>query len=66
MLRVLDSPAIAGRALRGRSVRALDDADFATTVNRGLVDTLSPEAAVRRKHPAKHRRYRPAEQRQAA
>lgn len=47
MLRELDNPAIAGRALRGRSVRALDNADFAAIVNRGLVDTLSPEHAVR-------------------
>jgi putative restriction endonuclease len=47
MLRELDSPAIAGRALRGRSVRALDDADFAIIVDRGLTDTLSAEAAVR-------------------
>jgi len=47
MLRELDSPALAGRALRGRSVRALDDADFAAIENHGLADTLSPEAAVR-------------------
>jgi putative restriction endonuclease len=47
MLRELESPSGAGRALRGSSVRALDDADFAVIVNRGLVDTLSPEAAVR-------------------
>ncbi len=47
MLRELDSPAVAGRALRGRSVRALDDADFAIIVDRGLTETLSPEAAVR-------------------
>lgn len=47
MLRELESPAVVGRALRGRSVRALDNADFATIVDRGLTDTLSPEAAVR-------------------
>lgn len=47
LLRELDSPAEAGRALRGRSVRPLDDADFAIIVNCGLVDTLSPEGAVR-------------------
>ena len=46
MLRELDNPAIVGRALRGRSVRAIDDADFADIVNRGLVDTLSPERAM--------------------
>lgn len=47
MLRELDDPAIVGRALRGRSVRAIDDADFAAIVNRGLIDTLSPERAIR-------------------
>ncbi len=47
MLRELDSPAVAGRALRGRSVRALDNADFAAIVDQGLAETLSPEAAVR-------------------
>jgi putative restriction endonuclease len=47
MLRELDNPAIAGRTLRGRSVRAIDDADFAAIVNVGLVDTLSPQHAVR-------------------
>lgn len=47
MLRELDSPAVAGRALRGRSVRTLDGADFAAIVDRGLADTLSPEFARR-------------------
>jgi putative restriction endonuclease len=47
MLRELDNPAIAGRALRGRSVRTIDDADFAVIVHRGLLDTLSPEHAIR-------------------
>ena len=47
MLRELSSPAVAGRALRGRSVRALDNDDFAAIVNCGLATTLSPEAAVR-------------------
>jgi putative restriction endonuclease len=47
MLRELDNPAIAGRTLRGRSVRAIDEADFAAIVNVGLVDTLSPEHAIR-------------------
>lgn len=47
MLRDLGSPATAGRALRGRSVRALDGADFAAIVDRGLAETLSPAAAVR-------------------
>lgn len=47
MLRELDSPAVAGSTLRGRSVRPLDGDDFAAIVDRGLSDTLSPEAAVR-------------------
>jgi putative restriction endonuclease len=47
ILRELPSPAGAGRALRGRSVRALDDADFAAIVDCGLAETLSPDAAVR-------------------
>lgn len=47
MLRELESPAFAGRALRGRSVRTIDGMDFAAIVERGLSDTLSPEAAVR-------------------
>jgi len=38
---------VAGRALRGRSVRSLDEADFAVIVDRGLSDTLAPAAAVR-------------------
>ncbi|UYY57082.1 HNH endonuclease [Sphingomonas sp. S2-65] len=47
MLREVDDPATAGWALRGRSVRAIADADFAAIVNVGLVDTLSPEQAIR-------------------
>lgn len=47
MLRDLDDPATVGRALRGRSVRALDDADFVEIVDRGLADTLAPAHAVR-------------------
>jgi putative restriction endonuclease len=54
MLRDLDRPAIAGRALRGRSVRGIDDADFAAIVNRGLVETLAPEHAVRLELDARH------------
>lgn len=54
MLRELESPATAGRALRGRSVRSLDDADFAAIVDRGLSETLSPEAAIRLELDAKH------------
>jgi putative restriction endonuclease len=54
MLRELDNPAIVGRTLRGRSVRAIDDADFAAIVNRGLIDTLSPERAIRLELDSRH------------
>lgn len=54
MLRDLDNPAFAGRALRGRSVRQLDGADFAAIVDAGLSDTLSPERAVRLELDAAH------------
>jgi putative restriction endonuclease len=47
MLRELENPTVVGRTLRGRSVRAIDDTDFADIVNQGLVDTLSPEHAIR-------------------
>ncbi len=47
MLRELESPSVAGRALRGRSVRALDGVDLAQNVERGLSGTLSPDAAIR-------------------
>jgi hypothetical protein len=47
MLRELDNHATAGRTLSDRSVRAIDDADFAAIVNGGLVDTRPPEHAAR-------------------
>lgn len=47
MLRELASPADAGRALRGRSVRPIDDLDFAAIVDAGIADTLAPENAIR-------------------
>ena len=47
MLRELDDPSVVGRALRGRSVRAIDEGDFAVIVDRGLADTLSPDQAIR-------------------
>ena len=47
MLRDLDDQAVVGRTLRGRSVRAMDDVDFAAVVNRSLIDTLSPDHAIR-------------------
>lgn len=46
-LRDLPSPSDAGRALRGRSVRAIDDADFAAIIGEGLSRTLDPQNAVR-------------------
>lgn len=47
LLRELPDPSAAGRALRGRSVRALDGGDFAAIVDAGLRDTLSEREAVR-------------------
>ncbi|GGB39784.1 restriction endonuclease [Sphingomonas metalli] len=47
MLRDLARPADAGRALRGRSVRPIDDVDFASIVDTGLSDTLALENAIR-------------------
>lgn len=54
MLRELEEPAGAGRALRGRSVRKLDGADFAAIVDAGLTDTLSAGRAVRLELDAAH------------
>jgi len=54
MLRDLENPAFAGRALRGRSVRPLDGPDFAAIVDAGLSDTLSPQRAVRLELDADH------------
>ena len=47
MLRDLEDPSSAGRALRGRSVRFLDGSDFAAIVDAGLSDTLSEHQAIR-------------------
>lgn len=46
-LRELPDIAAAGSALRGRSVRPLDNADFAAIVDAGLMETLNPENAIR-------------------
>lgn len=54
MLRELDNSAIVDRTLRGRSVRPINDADFAVIVNRGLVDTLAPEHPIRLKLDPRH------------
>lgn len=54
MLRDLNTPASAGRALRGRSIRPLDGDDFAAIVDRGLVGTLSPMASVRLELDSQH------------
>lgn len=54
VLRELDDPSTVGRALRGRSVRALDGVDFAAIVDAGLSDTLSERQAVRLELDAAH------------
>ncbi len=54
MLRDLPNPAEAGRALRGRSVRALSGSDFTAIVSDGLTDTLSERLAVRLELDATH------------
>lgn len=41
------NPATAGRALRGQSVRGIDQDDFAAIVDAGLADVLAPANAVR-------------------
>ena len=46
-LRELPSAAVAGRALRGRSVREIDAADFAAILDTGLGRVLDPRNAVR-------------------
>jgi len=46
-MRKLDDPSTIGRALRGRSVRVLDDVDFAAIVSAGLDGVLDPRNAVR-------------------
>lgn len=46
-LRDLPSISEAGRALRGRSVRQIDEADFAAIVDAGLSKTLDPVNAAR-------------------
>jgi putative restriction endonuclease len=46
-LRELPSVSIAGRALRGRSVREIEPADFAAIVEAGLSRTLDPHNAIR-------------------
>jgi len=46
-LREMPRAADAGRTLRGASVRALDELDFANIVDAGLVETLDPSNRVR-------------------
>ncbi|CAM3237030.1 Putative restriction endonuclease [Sphingomonas antarctica] len=46
-LRELPSVSVAGRALRGRSVREIDAADFVAIVDAGLSRTLDPLNAIR-------------------
>src|SRR3546814_17315011 len=40
-------PGDAGRSLRGKSVRRLENEDFVAIVNAGLADTLDPENRIR-------------------
>lgn len=47
LLRELGSASMAGRALRGQSVRGLDEVDFAVIVGKGLSHTLDPAQAIR-------------------
>ncbi|HTV55675.1 MAG TPA: HNH endonuclease [Terriglobia bacterium] len=47
VLRELADPARVGAYLQGKSVRIVSDSDFATIVRAGLVETLSPENALR-------------------
>lgn len=46
-LREMARPGDAGRTMRGKSVRALDNADFVAIVNAGLAETLDPENRIR-------------------
>jgi len=46
-LREMDQPGDAGRMLRGKSVRTLDDDDFVAIVNEGLSETLDPDNRIR-------------------
>jgi putative restriction endonuclease len=46
-LRDMARPGDAGRTLRGKSVRTLDDDDFVAIVNQGLSETLDPESRIR-------------------
>lgn len=46
-LREMARPGDAGRTLRGKSVRALDNADFVAIVNAGLAETLDPDNRIR-------------------
>lgn len=47
VMRAVSDPALRGPAIRGRSVRPLDEADFAAIVDAGLRTTLDPASAVR-------------------
>jgi len=46
-LRDMARPGDAGRTLRGKSVRTLDDDDFVVIVNQGLSETLHPDNRIR-------------------
>ncbi|MDF8335809.1 HNH endonuclease [Novosphingobium cyanobacteriorum] len=46
-LREMTRPGDAGRSLRGKSVRRLENEDFVAIVNAGLAETLDPENRIR-------------------
>lgn len=46
-LRQMASPGDAGRTLRGKSVRTIDNDDFVAIVNQGLAETLAPDNRIR-------------------
>lgn len=46
-LRLIDDPNRVGASLQNRSVRVIDDADFARIVDAGMAETLAPENAIR-------------------
>jgi putative restriction endonuclease len=53
-LREIGDPNRVGAYLQGKSVRAATEADFASIVRAGLVETLAPENAVRLELDARH------------
>src|SRR3546814_20992791 len=63
-LREMTRPGDAGRSLRGKSVRRLENEDFVAIVNAGLAETLDPENRIRLELDAPRIDPRSAERRQ--